>query len=340
MGKFRETLAKGALHLGPKQDRVFVDLTPEEKDRYKANIRATNILLQGLPKDIYTHINHYTDAKDIWDNVKMLLEGSELTKDKRESQLYDEFKHFRQNKGETIYEYYIRVDRTEFRVTMQGEQLQLENGVVLDEEQLLFIAGRQDNAFDAYVDEPPTMFMAILSSVYPIYDEAGLSYDSNILSKVQDHDNCQDIVVCAEQCRQNKVVNESLTAELARHKGQVELYEKRARFELTEREQKIDEQLRIIITDRNYKEESLKKELHSTYDNAEKKMVSDKIRPIKIPIYTPKQSKFRSLLFYNGHEIVKTIHALAVLHDSEDTLDVAEKTRIGMLEKMKEHFVG
>ncbi|GJR84306.1 hypothetical protein Tco_0155091 [Tanacetum coccineum] len=41
-------------------------------------------------------------------NVKMLLEGSELTKDDHESQLYDEFEHFRQNKGETIHEYYIR----------------------------------------------------------------------------------------------------------------------------------------------------------------------------------------------------------------------------------------
>ncbi|GJV05101.1 hypothetical protein Tco_1338670 [Tanacetum coccineum] len=59
------------------------------KERYNADIRATNILLQGLPKDIYTLINHYTDAKDIWDNVKMLLEGSELTKEDRESQLYD-----------------------------------------------------------------------------------------------------------------------------------------------------------------------------------------------------------------------------------------------------------
>nr|GEY57851.1 hypothetical protein [Tanacetum cinerariifolium] len=33
----------------------------------------------GLPKDIYALINHYTDAKDIWDNVKMLLEGSETS---------------------------------------------------------------------------------------------------------------------------------------------------------------------------------------------------------------------------------------------------------------------
>nr|GEZ21818.1 integrase, catalytic region, zinc finger, CCHC-type, peptidase aspartic, catalytic [Tanacetum cinerariifolium] len=68
MGKFRETLTKGtegALHLGLEQDRVFADLTPEEKERFKADIRATNSLLQGLPKDIYTLINHNTDAKHI-----------------------------------------------------------------------------------------------------------------------------------------------------------------------------------------------------------------------------------------------------------------------------------
>ncbi|GKC70855.1 hypothetical protein Tco_1116738 [Tanacetum coccineum] len=128
IGKFKETLAEGALHLGPEQDRVFADLTPEEKDRYKANIRATNILLQGLPKDIYTLINHYTDAKDIWDNVKMLLEGSELTKDERESQLYDEFEHFRQNKGEPIHEYYVRFtkiinDMRNIKMTMPKMQL-------------------------------------------------------------------------------------------------------------------------------------------------------------------------------------------------------------------------
>ncbi|GJV76477.1 hypothetical protein Tco_1508061 [Tanacetum coccineum] len=71
-------------------------------------IRATNILLQRLPKYIYTLINHYTKAKDIWDNVKMLLEGLELTKEDRESQLYDDFEHFHQNKGETIHDYYVQ----------------------------------------------------------------------------------------------------------------------------------------------------------------------------------------------------------------------------------------
>nr|GEW62430.1 integrase, catalytic region, zinc finger, CCHC-type, peptidase aspartic, catalytic [Tanacetum cinerariifolium] len=68
MGTLRETLTErteGALHLGPERPRVYSDLTSEEKDRYNVDIRATNILLQGLPKDIYSLINHYTDGKDI-----------------------------------------------------------------------------------------------------------------------------------------------------------------------------------------------------------------------------------------------------------------------------------
>ncbi|GJR77280.1 hypothetical protein Tco_1112119 [Tanacetum coccineum] len=89
---------EGPINLGPERPRVYSELSQEEKDRYNADIRATNIILQGLPKDIYSLINHYIDAKDIWDNVKMLLEGSELTKEDRESQLYDDFEHFRQNK--------------------------------------------------------------------------------------------------------------------------------------------------------------------------------------------------------------------------------------------------
>nr|GFA88605.1 integrase, catalytic region, zinc finger, CCHC-type, peptidase aspartic, catalytic [Tanacetum cinerariifolium] len=90
MGTVRETLAEsteGTLQYGSKRPRVYSDLTSEEKDQYNADIWATNILLQGLPKDIYTLINHYDDAKDIWDNVKMLLEGSELTKEDQDSQL-------------------------------------------------------------------------------------------------------------------------------------------------------------------------------------------------------------------------------------------------------------
>ncbi|GJW22956.1 retrovirus-related pol polyprotein from transposon TNT 1-94 [Tanacetum coccineum] len=134
MGTFIQTPAEdaeeteGALQLGPERARVFTDLSAEEKERYKADIRATNILLQGIPKDIYILINHYTDAKDIWDNVKIILEGSELTKDDKESQLYDEFERFLQIKGETIHVYYVRFkklinDMRNIKMTMSRMQL-------------------------------------------------------------------------------------------------------------------------------------------------------------------------------------------------------------------------
>ncbi|GKF94423.1 hypothetical protein Tco_0284123, partial [Tanacetum coccineum] len=50
----------------------------------------------------------------------------------------------------------------------------------------------QCDAFDSDVDEAPmahTMFMVNLSSTDLIYDKAGPSYDLDILSEVQDHDN-------------------------------------------------------------------------------------------------------------------------------------------------------
>ncbi|GJU66226.1 hypothetical protein Tco_1252485 [Tanacetum coccineum] len=68
---------------------------------------------------------------------------------------------------------------------------------------------------------------------------------------------------CVSVTTQNNVVDKSLTAELATYKEQVEMYERLDKFELTEREQKIDEQLRIVITNHNIKEEILKRELHS-----------------------------------------------------------------------------
>ncbi|GKB19451.1 retrovirus-related pol polyprotein from transposon TNT 1-94 [Tanacetum coccineum] len=275
MGTFWETLAEGtesALHLGLERPRVYSDISHEDKERYNADIWATNILLQGLPKEIYTLINHYTDAKDIWDNVKMLLEGSELTKEDRESQLYDDFEHFRHNKVETIHDYYVWFaklinDMRNIKMTMSRMQLNLnfvnnmlpewgaagyggaqnkvgnanpgqarqvkcynyngighiarnctqpkhpQNSEYFKDKMLLMQAQEKgvdlalnvDNvfqadgcdAFDYDVDEAPTaqtIFMANLSSADPVYDEAGPSYDSDILYEVQDHDNYQDAV--------------------------------------------------------------------------------------------------------------------------------------------------
>ncbi|GJW52713.1 hypothetical protein Tco_0096798 [Tanacetum coccineum] len=55
----------------------------------------------------------------------------------------------------------------------------------------------------------------------------------------------------------------------------------------------------------------------------------------KNPLYLTRAKQVQSAL-YNGHELIKTNHAHVVVHDSKDTLEIAEITRNKMLEKMKD----
>ncbi|GJT38283.1 retrovirus-related pol polyprotein from transposon TNT 1-94 [Tanacetum coccineum] len=440
------TRNEGALHLGPERARVYYDLSPEDKDMYNADIREINILLQGLPKDIYSLINHYTYAKDIWDNVKMLMDGSELTKEDRESQLYDNFEQFRLNKGETIHNYYVwfaklindmrNIKMTMYRMQLnskfvnnmlpewgrfvtavklnrglrdsnydqlyaylkqhqahanenkmmlelftqpnvdplalmsngrqnrgqgnnargagaagyegaqnrvgnanlgQARQIKCynynaqENRVALDEEQLLFITADDCDAFDSDVDVAPTiqtMFMVNLSSADPVYGEASSSYDSDILSKVPDHDNYQDAVYehhevheMHDDVQPNYVVDSH--SDYTSDSNMI-LYDQRAKFELTVREEKIDEQLRIVITDRNIKEENLKKELHSlklqlTSTISHNKSMVEKVTSLK------KDSKQKENKYLEEFLDMKALKE-----------KIAETTRKQMNEKMKD----
>ncbi|GJW29168.1 hypothetical protein Tco_0046043 [Tanacetum coccineum] len=74
------------------------------------------------------------------------------------------------------------------------------------------------------------------------------------------------------------------------------LYEQRAKFELTEREQRMDDQMRMLIQNRNKTEENLKKELHSfklqlksTMEN--NKIIEETVTTLKQE-FKQKESKF------------------------------------------------
>ncbi|GJZ74374.1 retrovirus-related pol polyprotein from transposon TNT 1-94 [Tanacetum coccineum] len=168
-----------------------------------------------------------------------------------------------------------------------------ENGVALNEEQLLFLAGGQDNvvdedglrtvhdfalnvdnvfqaddcdAFDSDVDEASTaqtMFMAISSPIF-IFMIVALSpsYDSEILSE-----------------KENKYLEEFLDMKALKEK----------------------------LEDKIYK-------TPYAYSCAQQ------VQPA----------------LYNGHEIIKTNHVPAIVHNSEDTLEIAEITRKKMNNKMKD----
>ncbi|GKD07549.1 hypothetical protein Tco_1187234 [Tanacetum coccineum] len=93
---------------GKIRDKKYAELTEQEKLQDDCDVQATNIVLQGLPPDVYSLVNHCKAAKDIWDRVKLLMQGTELSYQERECKLYNEFDKFTSIKGESLYEYYLR----------------------------------------------------------------------------------------------------------------------------------------------------------------------------------------------------------------------------------------
>ncbi|GKC76673.1 hypothetical protein Tco_1127447 [Tanacetum coccineum] len=89
---------------------------------------AKNIILHGLPPDVYALVNHQEAAKDIWDRVKLLMKGTELSYQEHECRLYNLFDKFASIQGETLYDYYWRFsqlinDMHTIEMTMQQVQV-------------------------------------------------------------------------------------------------------------------------------------------------------------------------------------------------------------------------
>ncbi|GKD90349.1 hypothetical protein Tco_1365856 [Tanacetum coccineum] len=74
--------------------KTYEELLDKEKLQDDCDLRAMNIVLQGLPPDVFSLVNHHQVAKQIWDRVKLLMQGTELTYQERECKLYNEFDRF------------------------------------------------------------------------------------------------------------------------------------------------------------------------------------------------------------------------------------------------------
>ncbi|GJZ46014.1 hypothetical protein Tco_0593610 [Tanacetum coccineum] len=88
--------------------KKYSELTKAQQLQDDCDVQATNIILHGLPPDVYALVNHQEEAKDIWDKVKLLMKGTELSYQERECRLYNLFDKFASVQGETLYEYYWR----------------------------------------------------------------------------------------------------------------------------------------------------------------------------------------------------------------------------------------
>ncbi|GJY22297.1 retrovirus-related pol polyprotein from transposon TNT 1-94 [Tanacetum coccineum] len=81
----------------------------EEENKLKmADTQAEIILSQGLPRHIFNILNQTSTAKEIWDNVELLMQGSGRTLQQRKEDLFDKYEHFCAIGNKLIHDYFMR----------------------------------------------------------------------------------------------------------------------------------------------------------------------------------------------------------------------------------------
>ncbi|GKA07757.1 integrase, catalytic region, zinc finger, CCHC-type containing protein [Tanacetum coccineum] len=71
------------LENGTVRPKTYEELSDKEKLQADCDLKATKIVLQGLPPDLYSFVNHHKVAKEIRDRVKLLMQGTSLSKQER-----------------------------------------------------------------------------------------------------------------------------------------------------------------------------------------------------------------------------------------------------------------
>nr|GEU91990.1 hypothetical protein [Tanacetum cinerariifolium] len=94
--------------LNRQHGRMILESIENDAIQADCDVKATNIILQGLPLDVYALVSIHKVAKELCERIQMLMQGTSLTKQERECKLYDEFDKFAYKKGESLPDFYLR----------------------------------------------------------------------------------------------------------------------------------------------------------------------------------------------------------------------------------------
>nr|GEU41370.1 hypothetical protein [Tanacetum cinerariifolium] len=93
---------------GMTRPKKYSELSATKAIQAACDVKAINIILQGLPPEVYALVSNHKVAKELWERIQLLIQGTSLMKQERECKLYDEFDKFAYKKGESLRDFYLR----------------------------------------------------------------------------------------------------------------------------------------------------------------------------------------------------------------------------------------
>ncbi|GJU45093.1 hypothetical protein Tco_1202359 [Tanacetum coccineum] len=63
--------------------KKYSELSATEAIQADCDVKETNIILQGLPPEVYALVSYHRIAKELWERIQLLMQGTSLTKQER-----------------------------------------------------------------------------------------------------------------------------------------------------------------------------------------------------------------------------------------------------------------
>nr|GFD32528.1 hypothetical protein [Tanacetum cinerariifolium] len=59
---------------GVTMPRKYSELSPTDAIQADCDVKATNIILQGIPTEVYAFVSNHKVAKDLWERIQLLIQ--------------------------------------------------------------------------------------------------------------------------------------------------------------------------------------------------------------------------------------------------------------------------
>ncbi|GJW12178.1 retrovirus-related pol polyprotein from transposon TNT 1-94 [Tanacetum coccineum] len=140
--------------------KEYTELTPTEAIQADCDIKAINIILQGLLTEIYALVSQHRVAKDLWEKIKLLMQGTSLTKQERE--LTYPSNDFQSSIHHNVYSPSSSIPQLEYppQINQQSEFSQQDSGLIVP------VFQKGDDPIDA-INHMMSFLTAVVTSRYP-----------------------------------------------------------------------------------------------------------------------------------------------------------------------------
>nr|GEU57875.1 hypothetical protein [Tanacetum cinerariifolium] len=211
--------------------KKYVELSAAEKIQADCDMKKTNIILQGLPADIYSLMNHHKVAKDLWERVQLLMQCTSLTKQERECFVIPVL-----SPGDDLIaclhkEIAFLTAVASLRVTLQ--QVQGRQG------QSYYGTGYKSNVTSSWGNNASGQANTEDLDTYDSDCDDISNAKAILMANISNY----GFDIISEEKANKEHNNESVTAKLERYKERVKTFKQRLNIDLSRREKMIDSQM-------------------------------------------------------------------------------------------------